>query len=78
MDYPALIEKLQSLPEAKQATIFDFVDFLHDRYQTGHRPEKTLAESPLATLINNPLLVDDFKPMSREEANERKDNSSTP
>jgi hypothetical protein len=35
MDYAALIEKLQSLPEDKQATVFDYVEFLHSRYQVS-------------------------------------------
>ena len=77
MDYPALIDKLQSLPEDKQATVFDFVEFLHSRYQVSCQ-EQNLTNSSLATLIKPPLLVNDFKPMSREEANERKNYSSKP
>lgn len=78
MDYPALIDKLQSLPEEKQATVFDFVEFLHSRYQASRHQEQNLTNSSLATLLKNPLLVNDFKPMSREEANERKNYSSKP
>lgn len=78
MDYPALIDKLQSLSEDKQATVFDFVEFLHSRYQVSCHQEQNLTNSSLATLLKNPLLVNDFKPMSREEANERKNYSSKP
>ena len=78
MDYHALIDKLQSLPEDKQATVFDFVEFLHSRYQVSRHQEQSMTDSSLATLLNNPILVDDFKPMSREEANERKNYSSKP
>lgn len=78
MDYPVLIDKLQSLPEDKQATVFDFVEFLHSRYQVSRHQEQNLTNSSLATLLNNPLLDNDFKPMSREEANERKNYSSKP
>ncbi len=78
MDYPALIDKLQSLPEDKQATVFDFVEFLHSRYQASRHQEQNLTNSSLATLLKNPLLVNDIKPMSREEANERKNYSSKP
>jgi hypothetical protein len=78
MDYLALIDKLQSLPEDKQATVFDFVEFLHSRYQVSHHQEQNLTNSSLATLLKTPLLVNDFKPMSRKEANERKNYSSKP
>ncbi len=78
MDYPALIDKLQSLPEDKQATVFDFVEFLHSRYQVSRHQEQNLTDLSLATLLKNPLLVDDFERMSREEANERKNYPSKP
>lgn len=32
MDYTHLIEKLQNLPEDKQVEVFDFVEFLTDRF----------------------------------------------
>lgn len=32
MDYTQLIEKLQNLPEDKQAEVFDFVEFLNARF----------------------------------------------
>jgi hypothetical protein len=76
MNYATLIEKLQSLPEDKQATVFDYVEFLHSHYQVSRHQEQSLTDSSFPTLLNNPILVDDFKPMSREEANERKHYSS--
>ena len=71
MSYAELIERLQTLPEAKQAEVFDFVEFLANRNQLEHDQQKTLAESSLATMMKNPLLVADFTPLSREEANAR-------
>jgi hypothetical protein len=69
MDYPALIDKLQSLPKDKQATVFNFVEFLHSRYQVSRHQEQNLTNASLAN---------DFKSMSREKANERKNYSSEP
>ncbi|MGZ4956954.1 MAG: DUF2281 domain-containing protein [Methylobacter sp.] len=65
MSYAELIEKLQTLPEAKQAEVFDFVDLLANRNQIERGQQKTLAESPLASLITNPLVVTDFTPLNR-------------
>ncbi|MBI4755348.1 MAG: DUF2281 domain-containing protein [Betaproteobacteria bacterium] len=36
MGYAELIEKLQALPQEKQAEVFDFVDFLAGRFGTAH------------------------------------------
>ncbi len=71
MSYAELIERLQTLPEAKQAEVFDFVEFLANRNQLEHDQQKTLAESSLASMMKTPLLVADFIPLSREEANAR-------
>ena len=71
MSYAELIERLQTLPEAKQAEVFDFVEFLANRNQLEHDQQKTLAESSLASMMKNPLLVADFTLLSREEANAR-------
>lgn len=65
MNYAELIEKLQTLPEAKQAEVFDFVEFLANRNQIERGQQKTLAESPLVSLITNPLVVTDFTPLNR-------------
>lgn len=72
MGYAELIEKkLLTLPEAKQAEVFDFVEFLADRNQTERREERTLAHSTLAAMMKNPLRVTGFTPLSRDEANAR-------
>ena len=71
MSYAELIEQLQTLPEAKQAEVFDFVEFLANRNRVEPSQQKTLTESSLASLMKNPLLVTDFIPLSREEANAR-------
>lgn len=71
MSYAELIEKLQALPEAKQAEVFDFIEFLANRNQVRPSQDKTLAESSLASLITQPQAVADFGPLSRDEANAR-------
>lgn len=71
MGYAELIERVQSLPAEKQAEVVDFVEFLVQRNQAVPVQAPTLAQSSLAELMRNPIKVADFKPLSREEANER-------
>lgn len=72
MSYAELIEKrLLTLPEDKQAEVFDFVEFLAARNQAERGEEHTLAKSPLADMMKNPLRVTGFTPLSRDEANAR-------
>jgi hypothetical protein len=71
MGYADLISRLQVLPEAKQAEVFDFVEFLVQRNQAEQQAIKTLADSSLAVLMKNPIRVSEFAPMTREEANAR-------
>ena len=71
MGYADLISRLQVLPEAKQAEVFDFVEFLVQRNQAEQQAIKTLADSSLAVLMKNPIRVSEFTPMTREEATAR-------
>jgi hypothetical protein len=71
MGYADLISRLQALPEAKQAEVFDFVEFLVQRNQAEQQAHMTLADSSLMELMKNPLRVSQFMPMTREEANAR-------
>jgi len=72
MGYAELIEKrLLTLSEAKQAEVFDFVEFLATRNQTERRDEYSLANSSLGDMMKNPLRVTGFTPLSRDEANDR-------
>lgn len=71
MGYAELIERLQTLPDAKQAEVFDFVEFLTHRNQVKREAVHSLAESPLAGLMRQPLTVEGFAPLNREEANAR-------
>lgn len=71
MGYAELIKRLQALPEAKQAEVFDFVEFLAARNQAERNDEHSPAKSSLAGMVNNPLLAPGFTPLSREEANAR-------
>lgn len=69
MSYAELIAKrLLTLPEAKQAEVFDFVEFLATRNQTERAEKHTLADSSLADMIKNSLRVTGFTPLCREEA----------
>jgi hypothetical protein len=71
MGFAELIERLQTLPEAKRAEVFDFVEFLANRNPAAPEVEKTLAHSSLAEFMKSPLTVDEFTPLSRDEAHER-------
>ena len=71
MGYSDLISLVQSLPQAKQAEVFDFVELLAQRNRADAPPAPTLAQSPLAELMRHPIKVAAFTPLSREEANER-------
>ncbi len=71
MGYADLISRLQVLPAAKQAEVFDFVEFLVQRNQAEQQAIKSLADSSLAVLMKNPARVIQFTPMTRDEANAR-------
>ena len=66
-----LIATLEQLPTAKQEEVLDFAKFLVQRTQLDQTEPKTIAESPFAQWIRNPLGVKDFQPLSREDANAR-------
>lgn len=71
MGYADLIRHLQDLPESQQAEVFDFVEQLVQRNQAAQKKVTNLAASILGELMRNPIMVDSFTPLSREEANER-------
>jgi hypothetical protein len=72
MSYAELIEKrLLTLPEAKQAEVFDFVEFLATRNQFGAPVNQILETISLADMMRSPLKVPGFTPLSRDEANAR-------
>lgn len=71
MGYAELIARVQTLPAARQAEVFDFVEFLASREAATTPITPTLAQTPLAHWINHPVVTPGFKPFSREEANAR-------
>jgi erythromycin esterase-like protein len=72
MSYAKLIEqRLLTLSEAKQAEVFDFVEFLATRNQAERNEDQVSAKSALNNMMRNPLKVNGFTPLSREEANAR-------
>jgi hypothetical protein len=71
MGYADLIERLQTLPATKQAEVFDFIEFLANRAETLSQRGPTLGQSSLAELLQHPMRIPDFRPLSREEANAR-------
>lgn len=71
MGYADLINRMQVLPEEKQAEVFDFVEFLVQRNQVAPKPAITLGETSWAELLKNPIRIPNFVPLSRDEVNER-------
>jgi hypothetical protein len=74
MSHAELLRRLDALPAAQQAEVYDFVEFLASRQARASAATAqvtTLAQSPLAAWLDSPMVVPGFKPMSREEANER-------
>lgn len=73
MGYAELIETLKTLPQEKQAEVFDFVEFLALRAGL-HRPasaDGSVRPRPLASYLAAPFRVPGFKALTREEANAR-------
>ncbi len=77
MSYAELIERLQSLPAAQQAEVFDFVEFLASRQVAAQAatapPEQTsvAGQRRLPMWLDKPIKVPGFTPLSRDEANDR-------
>ncbi len=71
MGYADLIPRLQALPEGKRAEVLDFLEFVEQRNQAAAKPATTLGETSWAELLKNPARIPHFKPLSRDEANER-------
>jgi hypothetical protein len=74
MSHAELIRRLEALPAAQQAEVYDFVEFLASRQAAAERSATAtpnLSQTPLAAWLDKPLVVPGFTPMSREEANER-------
>ncbi|MBK1621085.1 hypothetical protein CKO42_22205 [Lamprobacter modestohalophilus] len=71
MIHAELIETLERLPQEKQAEVLDFARFLAQRRQDDNDEPKPLGECSFAKWVNTPLVVNDFQPMSREDANAR-------
>lgn len=72
MGYADLIRTLQTLPQDKQAEVFDFVDFLAARARVEWQtmPTSTGAR-PIAAFLQQPFRVESFQPLSRDDANAR-------
>ena len=74
MSHAELIRRLQTLPAAQQAEVYDFVESLASRQAAAQRAAgapATLSQSRLAAWLDKPLVVPGFTPLSREEANAR-------
>lgn len=69
MGYADLIRTLQSLPQDKQAEVFDFVEFLATRSGKG-TPTADKAR-PITAFFARPFQAASFQPLSRDEANAR-------
>ena len=80
LSHAELIRRLQALPAAQQAEVYDFVEFLASRQPAGQAAaERAVNEAQAATSnpphkpvwLDKPFEVPGFTPMSREEANAR-------
>ena len=74
MSYAELIQRLQSLPAAQQAEVWDFVEFLASRQAAQARATAPSTEASLPRVpmwLDESLRVPAFTPLSREEANAR-------
>jgi hypothetical protein len=69
MGYADLIRTLQSLPQDKQAEVFDFVEFLATR--SGIGVPATGKTRPITAFFGQPFRVESFQPLSRDDANAR-------
>lgn len=77
MSHAELIQRLQALPAAQQAEVFDFVEFLARRQAVTQAatapPEQTsvAGQRRLPMWLDKPVEVPGFTPLSRDEANAR-------
>ncbi len=71
MGYAELIETLQKLPEEKQNEVFDFVEYLASRAALNVSTRSEKSQSALAQMRTRPMMVSNFSPMKRDEANVR-------
>ncbi|MEI7668942.1 MAG: DUF2281 domain-containing protein [Pseudomonadota bacterium] len=70
MSISELFEKVKNLPIDKQAEVMDFVEFLAYKEFKSERDDFSTNKSPLKIFRNNPFIVQNFTPLSRDEANE--------
>lgn len=72
MGLAELIKTLEKLPSERQAEVFDFVEFLAQRYDKEQKNSQTAAPTTLADLLAHPVQVDkSFKAMTRNEIHDR-------
>ncbi|MBI4754609.1 MAG: DUF2281 domain-containing protein [Betaproteobacteria bacterium] len=71
MGYAELIQTLQTLPQERQAEVFDFVEFLAERYSGKKVRTDEHATGALADFRAHPFKVKSFVPLTRDEANAR-------
>lgn len=80
MSHAELIRRLEALPAAQQAEVYDFVEFLASRQPAAsapaeraeHEPPDPASNPPRKPVwLDKPFVVPGFTPMSREEANAR-------
>jgi len=69
MNITELIVKVQKLSVEKQVEVFNFVKNLESN--NDEVKEDLPRKAFLLKFINHPIVVDSFKPLSRDEANER-------
>jgi hypothetical protein len=65
MGLAELIEVVKDLPEAQQNEVIDFAEFVANKHRT--EKQKAKKESRMTKWFNNPILVEEITPLTRDE-----------
>ncbi|MEM1292867.1 MAG: DUF2281 domain-containing protein [Cyanobacteria bacterium P01_H01_bin.162] len=61
MIHPAILEKLETLPEALQTEVLHYIEFLLERYTNTNRETETSVKKRQAGLLEGKIwMADDF------------------
>lgn len=69
MGLTQLIDMVKDLPEDKQNEVIDFAEFVANKYRALQQAAKK--EKRMAKWFNNPILVENFTPLTRDEIYDR-------
>ncbi len=69
MGLAQLIEVVKDLPEAQQNEVIDFAEFVANKHRI--EKQKGKKESRMTKWFNNPILVEEVTPLTRDEIYDR-------